>query len=102
MRRFLARFVFGGAALAALPVASQSQDLVSSSAPKAPRSRPMVHEEDPILITKGGISLRRSEINAALRTLPPRFRKMKLDDIFPLLINQLLYNRDGPLDALRD
>ena len=93
------RSVFVAALL--LPVATQCGEAISA-VPRAAHVVPSSKKDDPIVVTKDGISLRRSEVAAALRSLPPRYRKMKLEDIFPLLVNQMLYNPDGPLDALRD
>ena len=99
--RSLACFLSLFAAALLLPLAAQSGEAISAAAPAA-HTIPATKKDDPIVVTKNGIGLRRSEVALALRSLPPRYRKMKLEDIFPLLVNQMLYNRDGPLDALRD
>ena len=100
MRRLVCFLSLCSAAML-LPVAAQCGEAISA-APPAAHAAPATKKDDPVVVTKDGISLRRSEVAAALRSLPPRYRKMKLEDIFPLLVSQMLYNRDGPLDALRD
>jgi hypothetical protein len=72
------------------------------TAPVPPDAAAAVATDDPVVIDKDGVVLRRSEIEAALRSLPPEYCDKPLDQLVPVIVGQRLYDRDGPLDALRD
>jgi len=59
-------------------------------------------DADPVVIARDGVVLRRSEVEAALRSLPEHYRRQPLDQLLPVIVQQRLLDRAGPLDALRD
>lgn len=59
--------------------------------------------DDPIVYEKGGMTLHRSQLDAALHSLPPEYRDKPIDELAPIVIRQMLRNRNNnPFDALRD
>jgi len=80
------------AALAALcclagPAAAQAPAVAPTAAPAA---APAATTADPVVARVNGIDIRLSDLQAAMQGLPPEYRSMPLQTLYPALINQLV------------
>ncbi|OYV51968.1 MAG: peptidylprolyl isomerase [Acidocella sp. 20-58-15] len=84
MRRFSSISAIALAAtLIAAPVFAQT------SAP-APAAAPATPPADPVLATVNGAAIHMSDVQSAAASLPPEMQQMKPEQLFPLLVNQLI------------
>jgi len=79
-------------AVAALggPVLAQQPPAAKPSAQKPAAKPPAQPLKDPIVATVNGVSVRLSELEVAQQSLPPQYRSMPLQAVFPALLDRII------------
>ncbi|HYD07064.1 MAG TPA: hypothetical protein VEC60_15115, partial [Reyranella sp.] len=77
------------AALAACGIA-QAQQPAKPPAPRAAQPAPAPAAKDPVVATVNGQAIHLSELEVAQQALPPQYRNMPLQNVFPALLDRII------------
>lgn len=87
--RFLRLAVFACAGIA-LAMPGLAQNPPAQTQPKPPTATTPTPAKDPVVATVNGQAIRLSEIQAMQQELPPQYRNMPLEAVFPALLDRLI------------
>jgi peptidyl-prolyl cis-trans isomerase C len=90
MRRTTISAIALASSLFALPAFAQTAAAPAPAAPAAPAASAPAAPADPVLATVNGTAIRMSDVQNAGNNLPAQMQQLPPDQLFPLLVNQLI------------